>query len=119
MGDESPACAFFDSEIPHHDPLAPIRQTLFSLESQQILAEMPALTTFSGRMVVARAVCALCGCGYPRNAAGIQLHGSVTGAGDDGSDHVTPRRCPQAGVLTPVDAVDPGAPCNGCAGACG
>ncbi|MCY4289397.1 MAG: DUF4338 domain-containing protein, partial [Aestuariivita sp.] len=39
-------------------PLAPIRQTLFSPEGQQILAEMPAPTTFSGRMAFARAVCA-------------------------------------------------------------
>ena len=60
-------------------PLAPIRQTLFSLEGQQILAEMPAPTTFSGRMAFARAVCALCVCGYPRSVAGIQLHCSVTG----------------------------------------
>ena len=39
-------------------PHAPIRQTLFSPEGQQILAEMPAPTTFSGRMAFARAVCA-------------------------------------------------------------
>ena len=39
-------------------PLTPIRQMLFSPEGQQILAEMPAPTTFSGRMAFARAVCA-------------------------------------------------------------
>jgi len=38
--------------------LAPIRQTLFSPEGQQILSGMPAPKTFPGRMAYARAVCA-------------------------------------------------------------
>ena len=37
--------------------ILPVRQTLFSPEGQQILAEMPSPMTFSGRMAFARAVC--------------------------------------------------------------
>ena len=37
--------------------LQPIRKTLLSPEGQRILAAMPAVETYSGRMAYARAVC--------------------------------------------------------------
>ena len=48
----------FDSEIFYHAlSLQPIRKTLLSPEGQRILAAMPAVETYSGRMAYARALC--------------------------------------------------------------